>query len=373
MILTAKTRSSLPGWACALLAAVPLAGPVGLISSSAVADEIKLTIASGQPDALPEIIQIRDYFIPELKRRVEERTDHTININASFGTVISSREVLSAVEDGIVDIGVISCFCATESELYPLTVPYRFPFGSADPAILNPSFRRIVNEVPEVQALFKKHNQMLLSLSSHAGYLIFTKEKFSDLSELSGKTFAAAGGNIDWIPEALGVGRAQAFADEMYTGLDTGLFDGLIIHPEGAAAFKYNEVAKYAYDVGFSGIVFGGPSINLDKYDSLPEDVRQIIHEVAGDMEARYPDVRKKMIAESIATLKEKGVEFISLDDQMKKEWADAMHDLPVQTLEKAKSLGFDWAPKVWQTWVTAQSDLGHHWPRDDWSFNAAN
>ncbi|HSM41740.1 MAG TPA: C4-dicarboxylate ABC transporter substrate-binding protein, partial [Afifellaceae bacterium] len=51
----------------------------GLAAGPAMSEEITLRIGSGHPPGVVYAGLMQNYFQPELKKRVEERTDHTIN------------------------------------------------------------------------------------------------------------------------------------------------------------------------------------------------------------------------------------------------------------------------------------------------------
>ena len=56
-----------------------LAAATSLIAGTAQAEEITLRIGSGHPPGVVYAGLMIDYFQPELKRRVEAETEHTIN------------------------------------------------------------------------------------------------------------------------------------------------------------------------------------------------------------------------------------------------------------------------------------------------------
>ena len=70
--MTGMTGRRLVPLAAVATFALVLGGP-------AAADTFTLRIASGHPPAVVYAGQMKDYFQPELKKRVEERTKHKIN------------------------------------------------------------------------------------------------------------------------------------------------------------------------------------------------------------------------------------------------------------------------------------------------------
>lgn len=87
-------------------------------SKAALADNtITLRIGSGHPPGVVYAGLMINYFQPELKKRVEERTDHTVNFVEGYsGSIVKVTEVLEGVQDGILDIGGF-CYCFEPSNL----------------------------------------------------------------------------------------------------------------------------------------------------------------------------------------------------------------------------------------------------------------
>ena len=78
-----------------------------LFNSIVLAETFTLRVGSGHP-AGPTVYAtvIRDYFVPEIKRRVAEETEHELRVVEGYGGSIASVvETLEAVQIGILDIG----------------------------------------------------------------------------------------------------------------------------------------------------------------------------------------------------------------------------------------------------------------------------
>ena len=77
------------------------------LSTSVGAVEIKLRLGSGHPVGLLAYTKTAaDWFAPELKKRIESRTKHTVKIQELHaGQVAKVTEVLEATRDGLLDIG----------------------------------------------------------------------------------------------------------------------------------------------------------------------------------------------------------------------------------------------------------------------------
>jgi hypothetical protein len=71
-----------------LIGATAAVSLVAGLATHASAETITLRIASGHAPAVVYAGLMRDYFQPELKRRVEERTDYNINWVEGYGGAI---------------------------------------------------------------------------------------------------------------------------------------------------------------------------------------------------------------------------------------------------------------------------------------------
>ena len=105
-----------------------------LVSPARVAAELyTLRIGSGHPAGPTVYVTVmRDYFVPELKRRVAEETEHELRIIEGYGGSIASvAETLEAVQTGILDIGAF-CTCFEPAKLFLHNFQYFVPFGPQD-------------------------------------------------------------------------------------------------------------------------------------------------------------------------------------------------------------------------------------------------
>jgi hypothetical protein len=140
-----------------------------LAAAPAFAEDINLRIGSGHPPGVVYAGLMQSYFQPELKKRVEERTDHTISFVEGYsGSIVKVTEVLEGVQDGIIDIGGM-CFCFEPSNLPLHAFQVMLPFGTMDPVTSLKIAQDVIfqncklasylllNRILKLKALFKKH------------------------------------------------------------------------------------------------------------------------------------------------------------------------------------------------------------------------
>ena len=98
------------------------------LGTAAAADTFTLRIGSGHPNGpAVYVADTANFFVPEVKRRVAEETEHEIEFVEGYGGAIAGvAETLEAVQNGILDIGAYcicfeprSCSCTTSPTTRP--------------------------------------------------------------------------------------------------------------------------------------------------------------------------------------------------------------------------------------------------------------
>ncbi|MPZ88720.1 MAG: hypothetical protein GEU81_11735 [Nitriliruptorales bacterium] len=329
---------------------------------------ISLTVGAGHEagGAITYANWLQDFFVPELESRVEEETPHTISINEAYGgTIAGTDEVWEAIGTGLLDIGGF-CYCFEPSDLFLHALDFYVPFSSPDPQLAQEAFREVFDNNPYMTEVIEENNQMLLALYGTSSYELITQFPVETLEDLDGRAISAAGPNLPWIPEdAVNVQRIQGALPEWYTGLQTGVFNGAIMFPESSVGFRLYEVAEHYTLVGFGASPQGGIHINTDTWESLPEDVQQIVLEVGQEYEATIPDQIVEEREQALQVMEEAGTTINELDEEARLDWVNALPEYPLQQIEEAESRGIEDARAIVQTYIEAQEARGYEFPRD--------
>lgn len=330
-------------------------------SPAARAETITLRIASGHPPAVVYAGLMKDFFQPELKKRVEERTSHKINwVEGYSGSIVKVYETLEGVQNGIVDIGGY-CFCFEPSNLPLHAFQVMLPFGPVDPIDSLRVAQAVYAEVPYLTNVFEeKFNQKLLARITDASYNLGTTFPWKEVSDLKGIKIAGAGLNLNWLRYA-GVTPVQGSLPEAYTGLTTDQYEGWIMFPSAWVNLKLYEPAPYYTLIGFGTIVWHGLTINKDKWNSLPKEVQDIMIETAKDFEEEVGKVNRRRYGEDIDKLR-KLITVNEIDPSVRKQWAEALKDWPQQHADELEKQGLP-AKKVLNLALDAAEKIGHQWP----------
>ena len=330
-------------------------------ASHAQADRITLRIATGHPPGVVYAGLMQTYFQTELKRRVEERTEHTLNfIEGYSGSIVRTSETLEGVQNGIVDIGGF-CYCFEPSNLPLHAFQVMLPFGTMDPTVSLQIAQDVYREVPYLTEVFEEEfNQKLLARIADAGYNLGTSFDWNTVEDLQGIKIAGAGLNLNWLRHA-GATPVQGALPEAYTGLRTNVYEGWIMFPSAWVQLKLYEPAPYYTMIGFGAITWHGLTINLNTWNRLPEEVQAILLEVSADYEELTGANNLERYGDDVAALREL-ITVKELGPEVREEWARSLSDWPRQMATELDAQGLP-GTQVLETALAAAESYGHVWP----------
>ena len=333
------------------------------VSTTAMAQEvIRLRIASGHPPANTYVNLMQNFFVPEVTKRVAEKTKFKVEFVEGYGgAMVKVADTLEGVQAGIIDIGGY-CFCFEPSNLPLHAFQVMLPFGAMDPTVSLKVARAVYDKVPYMSKVFEdKFKQKLIALIADNGYNLGTTMEWNNVSDLKGVKLAGAGLNLKWL-EFAGAVPVQGSLVEAYTGLQTGVYNGWIMFPSGYVNFKLYEQGKYYTEIGFGAITWHGLTVNSARWAKLPKEVQDVILEVAKEYEAKTGSQNLADYPKQVAELKKHGVNVRQLPDKVRQDWAQSLAKWPA---EKAKELDAAGLPgtQVLDIALKAAEDNGHKWP----------
>lgn len=334
---------------------------LGMGLSVAQADEITLRIGSGHPIGLLAYTgSAHEFFAPELKRRIEEQTDHTVKVQELHaGAVAKVDQVLEATADGILDIGFVSLiFEPSNAFLQNFTL--FLPFGTPDPEMATEAARATLDAHPELLTMFEEQfNQKYLTGACLSNYGLGTNFEWDAFADLEGRRIAGAGVNLDWIA---GASPVTSNLNEAYQSIQTGVYDGYISAISWWDSFKLYEVAPHFTLTDFGAQYLNAVTINVDTWESLPADVQEILVELAADYEAETTRLCIESEAGGIAALEENGATVRKISPEAREAWATALKDFPARMAAEADEMGLP-GTSVLETYMTELEKRGYVWP----------
>ncbi len=323
------------------LTAIALAAGIAAAAPAAQAETFRLSIGAGHPaDAAVWITTMRDFFAPEVKKRVKERTGHDIEwVDAYGGAVCKLGECLEAVESGLLDVADLHV-PFEPTKLMAHNFPYFVPFGTPDPVQAARAARKVYDEFPQLKELLeKKYNQVYLATGTVGNYNLVTTFPWKAVDQLKGQKVAAAGPNLPWL-QAVDAVPVQSNLNEAYTSFQTGVYNGWIMFPDATVGFKLHEVAKHYTVTDFGAIPNVLITINRDTWKKLPNEVQAIFLEVGKEYTEVESTAARDKGERSIATIKSSGgtVDALSWDEKVK--WAKALPNIPKQRADEIGKTG---------------------------------
>jgi TRAP-type C4-dicarboxylate transport system substrate-binding protein len=344
-----------------LLKTTVAAAALASVATSAAAENITINIGSGHPPGVVYAGLMIDFFQKELKERVEARTEHKITfIEGYSGSIVKVTEVLEGVQDGILDIGGF-CFCFEPSNLPLHAFQVMLPFGTMDPVQSLKIAQEVYAAEPYLTEVFEdEFNQVLLSRVADGGYNLGTNFEWKTLSDLKGEKIGGAGINLNWLEKAEITPVSSSLATS-YTDLSTGVYDGFIMFPSAWVNLKLYEHGPFYTLIGFGSMTWHGMTANKDFVEGLPDDVREILFEVAAEFEEQTGSVNlseyDRLIDElrSVITVNE-------ISEEVRQEWAVSMQDWVQATADDLEGKGLP-AKKVMNLVLDRAEASGYTWP----------
>ncbi|MCP4682310.1 MAG: TRAP transporter substrate-binding protein [Desulfobacterales bacterium] len=250
---------------------------LGISTQQADAEPIKLTYSIFFPPTHGQAIAAMDWA-----KEVEKRTKGKVQITTfPGGTLTKAPQCYDGVVKGISDIGN-SCFAYTRGRfpvMAAVDLPMGYPNGKVASRVAD-GFAKSVNpkELQDVKVLY---------VHAHGPGLLHTKKPVKTIEDLEGMKIRATGLSSK-VVKALGAVAVAMPQGGTYEALQKGVVEGTFGPIEVLKGWKQAEVIKSTtecYGVGYTTAMF--VVMNIDKWNSLPADVKKVFDEVS----AKWVDV----------------------------------------------------------------------------------
>jgi TRAP-type C4-dicarboxylate transport system substrate-binding protein len=306
-----------------------------------------IPFSSGCPGT-PEKIELtyNNFFPPthyhsilaeEFCKEIEQRTNGRVEITYyAAGGLAPAAETYDAVVSGICDIGM-SCLAYTmgrfpASEL--VDIPHGYPNGWVATEVANNFYNNFKPaELADTHVLyFHAHGP---------GVILTTNKPVRVLEDLQGLVLRSTGVGAA-IAEALGATGYAAAQGEAYELMQKGTIDGSVTPPEVLKGWKQAEVVKYVtncYGVGYTTDMF--VVMNLDKWNSLPSDIKKVFTEVSEEWIEKHAKVwvyYDKAGKDYFLTFE--GREWIELSPDEMARWIDAASSVKDNYMAEKGAMG---------------------------------
>lgn len=244
-------------------------------------EEIRITITAGHAPVIVWVKHMKETLIPTVNRELAKTNKYKIIWNEAYGgTIAKLGSELEAIEQGVSDMGWVgTVFHPAKMPLQ--NVSFVAPFGPTDPRVVIKVINEMHEKVPAMRKAWEKYNQVYLTGLPLDDYGVFSTEAVSRLEDMRGKKYGGPPSLHGWIKGSGAVG-VSANLSSYYNDIKSGVYNGTITLASGAVPAKIYEVAPYYSQIGFGAMYGGGISINKQRWDKFPPEVKAAF-KVAGE------------------------------------------------------------------------------------------
>ena len=251
---------------------------------------------------------------------VEEATDGRVKIKFFYQEgLLSGAETLPGVADGRADMGYIA------GAYYPAELPLSnvagVPFVTENAEAQGRAFIDLYENNDALRQEWEAQGVHVVTWAPVPPNIVAMKEPADSLDDLDGKKIRGYG----YVSEALDIAGASAVGisqSEVYEALQRGVLDGTSGASLDIAADRdYQEVAPHFMDINFGNYAMTANIINLQTWESMPEDIQQAITEVSEGYLDQYLESLAELEVKSCDELLDAGGDVTILDEAATSDW----------------------------------------------------
>ena len=334
-------------------------------AAAAQTETIRLTIGSSHPPVIPWVLAMKNTVVVKTNAALEaKKSKYRIEWNEAYGGVLYNFEnTIEAIEQGITDFGWVGTLW--EPAKMPLqNIMFATPFTNDDPTVNVKVMNDLMKNSPHFRKEWEDNKAIYFGVTTSDSYQLYTKFPVTKLEDLKGRKILAAGAVGAWV-EALGATFVNAGIPTMYNSVQTGVGEGVILIPTGAVPIKLHEVAPYVTYVNMGSVAFGGFAANKKKWDSLPQEVRDVMLPIAQGYAAENIRIVLEREKQAVARMKADGAKISTLPEAERKRWAMSMTNVAKAWVEETAKKGIP-ARELMQQYMAAMRAAGAK-PARDW------
>jgi len=317
-----KTLITATAVACGLVAATP----------GFAAETIKAVVIDGYPAKAMWVKEFSGFFIPEVDKRLAKTGNYKMDWQESYGgAIVKPKGVLEGVKLGLGDIGIVTTIFHS-SKLPSQALSAVTPFIAADASAVAKAVDEIAKEYPTMQKEFAKQNQIYLATGVVLDtYQMFSSKAVTSLGDIKGDKVAGAGMNMRYLEGIEGAAGVRGGLTDFYSMLQTGLVDHAMLWPEAAKTFKIAEVAPFMLKADIGAVNSKTVTANADYWKKLPQEVKDVLTEVAVAYRDHVASVAMDRAAASRDAYVAAGGTIVDVAAEDRSAWAQAMPNIAVE------------------------------------------
>ena len=210
----------------------------------------------------------------EWAKKVEEATDGHVKCQFYFdATLLASDAAYQQLVAGVADIGDIHRY---SSDGFNFAEKWKgFTLGTPSKGQIDMT-KQLFEEFPALADEYAKVKILAYAFDGGAYQLLTVNKKVEKAEDLKGMVIWCEADFNDFFKE-LGVSTVNTPFSEVYSSLQKNMYDGMFIAAETLDSCNFADVCKYVTMVNMSYLVAPGHLMNLDTWNSLPEEYQNAI------------------------------------------------------------------------------------------------
>ncbi|MXU65107.1 C4-dicarboxylate TRAP transporter substrate-binding protein [Oceanomicrobium pacificus] len=305
------------------------------------AEKIKAVVIDGYPARSMWVQEFTNFFIPEMDKKLAETGNYEMEWQESYGgSIVKPKGVLEGIKLGLGDIGIVTTIFHS-SKLPSQAIAAVTPFVSPDARAVAKAVDEIAREFPTMQNEFAEENQVYLATGVVLDtYQVFSVDPVTSPKDLEGSKVAGAGMNLRYLEGIEGAAGVRGGLTDFYNMLQTGLVEQALLWPEAAATFKISEVAPHMLAADLGAVNSKTVTVNKDYWDSLPDEVKEALQEVAILYRDHVANVAMERASESRDAYVAAGGTITEATAEDRAAWAAAMPNIAREWAEGLDAKG---------------------------------
>ena len=272
--------------------------------------ELKLRYANFLPEQASRS-RVDIFVANEITRRTNGRVQVELYHNQTLG---KSTEMIDLVGGGAIDIGNITF--AYNFSRAPMLTFFNTPMIYKDHAIAAKLSKLGYQTQNKVQEDLKRNNLQPLFFRSLNEFRLISKKPIRTLADFKGLKVRTFGAVNPKMFEKLGAVPVSMEWSEAYEALKRGSVDAVFLSWSGFYTLKLFEVARYISDVNFGAIAGYLTFVNLDLWNSWPQNLKNLCHQIGIEAEALSIQIVGDFDSKALDLMIAAGAELVHFQDQ---------------------------------------------------------
>lgn len=276
-------------------------------------------------------------------RAVEQATGGSLTFElAADGTLVSGRDSLQGIRDGLIDMSTIVDFY-TPNDLKTSTILTELAMFGSDAAVMTGAINEMqMLNCPSCVKEGEDNNLKIMAVYASSPYHLICNKPFETLASLKGTRIRATGA---WAMFATSIGATPVniTSGEQYEALQRGQVDCTLINVPALTNYSLFEVAKYVVDLPI-GTFHGAHVYNLNSsvWEGLTDTEKKAFIDNIPQAMANLTEgaIAEDAHARKVAT--EAGVVFAKPDPALVDALESFKHDELKRVGELAKNRGLE-------------------------------